>query len=148
MLYQSKNKYPVEEAVLHCAAVSGEWWKTRSLHQMVAEVRGWHMSGLYPWSDIGYHIVVHPHGHFMFGRPLDRVGAHVAGANSGKLGILLIETRKIDRIRQFSDYFTSEQRAAVLQIAKAFGLKRLRGHNDFTSKKLCPGFHVEKEFRL
>lgn len=38
---------------------------------------------------IGYHVVIQPNGHTEWVKPLNRVGAHVAKANTGNIGIAL-----------------------------------------------------------
>ena len=42
------------------------------------------------WSDIGYTFAVAPDGTVFEGRPIDIRGSHTAGANTGKIGILIM----------------------------------------------------------
>jgi hypothetical protein len=39
------------------------------------------------WNDIGYHILVDAWGRLYLGRPADKLGAHVLGQNTGRVGI-------------------------------------------------------------
>ena len=42
------------------------------------------------WTDIGYHFVIDPAGTIYEGRDIRVRGAHVEGANTGKVGLLLL----------------------------------------------------------
>jgi hypothetical protein len=42
------------------------------------------------WCDIGYHFLIGVDGTIYEGRPLDRLGAHVAGQNTGNIGISFV----------------------------------------------------------
>lgn len=141
---------PKTEIVLHCAAVPTGWYYRLSNQEMFNAIKSWHT--MEPprgrgWRNIGYHYVITPDGDTMTGRPADEVGAHVMGHNRGKLGILLIERVKIERIGKFHDYFTDRQRDVVRSIARTYGIKKITGHNDY-APKLCPGFKVKQEFFL
>lgn len=72
----TKRVLPVRYIVLHHAAA----------HTASPEdVDRWHKSR--GWSGIGYHFYVRKDGSIHRGRPLDCVGAHVAGKNSYSVGI-------------------------------------------------------------
>jgi hypothetical protein len=49
------------------------------------------------FEDVGYHIVIQPDGQCDHGRPLNRVGAHVEGMNTGSIGIALVGHDKFTR---------------------------------------------------
>jgi len=96
------------------------------------------------WKDIGYHFVVRKDGRVEHGRPLDRAGAHLEGAND-TWGVCV--TGHGDR-----EPWTPAQRAAVLALAErvcreqGWGADRVVGHREgparFSAKptaKRCPG---------
>ncbi len=67
---------------VHCTATQ------EGKENTVDTIRGWHKQ--LGWSDVGYHFIVHLDGKVSTGRPLDKVGAHVAGHNTGSIGISYI----------------------------------------------------------
>jgi hypothetical protein len=140
MMLQGANRYPVTEAVLHCAGVPAGWAAQLTGAQMVEAIRRWHLQR--GWRDIGYHYVVTPSGEVWTGRPADQIGAGVVGHNRGVLHILLVERSEVTRLGKFLDYFTERQRVAVRGLIRIFGITEVRGHNDY-APKLCPGFKVQ-----
>jgi N-acetylmuramoyl-L-alanine amidase len=97
--------------------------------------RGWK-------NGFGYHGLVMPDGTFFPGRRYDQIGAHCMERNRGSLGFLLIESKVITGITQFSDWFTPNQaRSLRAEIARAGDIARVTGHNAY-AKKWCPGFKV------
>jgi hypothetical protein len=143
MILQGKAKYPVQEAILHCAAINTGQFAHMGAFQVFATVNRWHMER--GFRCFGYHGLFMPDGMFYSGRPAHEIGAHVIGHNAGTLGFLLIESKKIDRMGQFSDWFTDAQRSAVKgYLSRVQGLKKVSGHNDYAAK-LCPGFKVKSE---
>jgi hypothetical protein len=150
MIYQGKARYPVREAVLHCAAIrTGQFAHMRPF-QVFATINQWHHERGFK-NGFGYHGLFMPDGEFFSGRPYDNIGAHVLGHNAGTLGFLLIESRQIvapkagDPPSVFSDWFTSAQRSSVKsklqELRENIGLEKVSGHNDY-APKLCPGFKV------
>lgn len=141
MILQGKARTPVTGAVLHCAAVPTGWAAGRDAHDVRAIVDEWHRQR--GWRGIGYHAVFMPDGSSVVGRPWVQIGAHVEGHNTGTLGFLMVESRQIDRVGMFADWFTPEQGAAVRDVLRGVpGLVWVKGHNDF-APKLCPGFKVQ-----
>lgn len=141
---------PKTEMVLHCAAVPSGWYYRVTNQEILATIKKWHTDKPPQgrgWRDLGYHYVICPDGQILTGRPADEVGAHVMGHNRGKLGVLLIERTKIDRIGKFHDYFTEKQRDAVRSLARTYSIRKITGHNDY-APKLCPGFKVDAKFFL
>jgi N-acetylmuramoyl-L-alanine amidase len=51
------------------------------------------------WADIGYHGVIECDGGYFQGRPDDMIGAHVAGHNTGNLGICLVGHDKFTKLQ-------------------------------------------------
>lgn len=143
MIYQGKQRYPVRRIVLHCAALNYRQFDGFTPHQVYATIDLWHKERGFK-NGFGYHGFFMPDGSFHSGRPQTMIGAHVIEANRGSLGWLLIESRKVDRIRSFSDFFTAAQDASVrLKLSEfaVFGVDLVSGHNDF-APRLCPGFRV------
>lgn len=143
MIYQGKSRHPVREVVLHCAGVPTGFFTGKGPQAVRDEIDGWHRAR--GWAGIGYHALILPSGYVKQGRPWDRVGAHVAGHNTGKFGLLLIESVEVERIGQFAEWFTSAQRLAARQLIGGLGgIEKVSGHNDY-ARKLCPGFKVRSE---
>jgi N-acetylmuramoyl-L-alanine amidase len=141
MILQGKAKAPVKEAILHCAAIESGQFNFMTPLQVFTTINRWHIER--GFRSFGYHGLFMPNGAYFSGRPFDQLGAHVAGHNSGTLGFLLIESKKIDRIGDFSDWFTDQQRRALVhKLLSIPGLERVSGHNDYADK-LCPGFKVK-----
>lgn len=135
----------LNEIVVHCSATRPEWWADRSTAAKVSEIRRWHVSDR-GWRDIGYHYVIDRNGVVATGRPLDQVGAHVQGRNTGTIGICLIGGHGSSENDRFEDNFTAAQDAALRKlIADLRGrfpsIKTVSGHNQYAAKA-CPGFNV------
>lgn len=144
MIYQGKARTRVREAVLHCAAIRTGQFDGMTPFQVFTIINRWHTERGFT-NGFGYHGLFMPDGTFYSGRPFDMIGAHVLGHNTGTLGFLLIESRKIDRMGEFDDWFTKAQRDSLwLKLNHIDGLEKVSGHNDY-APKLCPGFKVETE---
>ena len=99
------------------------------------------------WRDIGYHLVIRRNGVIEKGRPLEQIGAHVAGHNAASIGICLAGGRKEGSVNppRYEANFTLEQWAAlktlVIGLKKTFPAAEVKGHRDFPGvKKECPCF--------
>lgn len=144
MIYQGKARHPVREVVLHCAAINTGQFDGMPPLQVFATINRWHVERGFA-NGFGYHGLIMPNGTWYRGRPFEMIGAHVQGHNAGTLGFLLIESRKITHLGQFSDWFTQEQAAALRGLLDGLvqrGVNRISGHNDY-APKLCPGFRVD-----
>lgn len=136
---------PLTEIIVHCTATRPDWWATRTTAQKVAEVRRWHVEDR-GWKDISYHFLIDRNGHTFDGRPLDQVGAHTQGKNSGTIGIALFGGHGSSASDKFSDHFTPEQdkalQALLVKLMKTYPtIKTISGHNQYAAKA-CPGFNV------
>lgn len=144
MILQGKNKVPVKEVILHCTAANPSIWKGKTAFQVFAEINRWHRERGFK-NGFGYHALIMPDGFWYRGRPLEMVGAHTIGKNTGTLGVLLVESVKIDRIGTFRDWFTQSQEWTLKdrlgQLAWEHGIDKVSGHNAYAAK-LCPGFEV------
>ncbi|PZR94102.1 MAG: hypothetical protein DI537_08380 [Stutzerimonas stutzeri] len=72
----------IVEIIVHCTATPED----RPVS--VDTIRGWHIGQ--GWKDIGYHWVVLLDGTIAPGRPESQVGSHVAGHNTGTLGVVYV----------------------------------------------------------
>ncbi len=141
VIRQGSAGYPVNEVVLHCAAVKADWYIDKTPAEAKAEVHRWHLAR--GFSGFGYHALVMPDGKSIAGRPYTQIGAHVMERNRGTIGILMIESNTITSIGEFGDWFTEAQRLSVRKLIGALaGIRWVTGHNDYANK-LCPGFKVE-----
>lgn len=142
-LRQGAARHPVREIVVHCAATRPDWMRGQPLSAKVAEIRAWHRNN--GWSDIGYHWVIDRDGAVQAGRLETVVGAHVAGHNSGTIGICLLGGFGAAASDSFSDHFTALQDIALRQLISAIQMRarieRITGHNEYAAKA-CPGFSV------
>jgi len=111
----------------------------------VKEIRSWHKAK--GWSDIGYHFVIRRSGAVEKGRPLSKVGAHVAGWNTDNIGICL-EGGLNDKTFAPENNFTRAQWAAlkplVASLRRTATKAKIMGHRDFPKvAKACPCFDAK-----
>jgi len=94
------------------------------------------------WSGIGYHYVIRKNGVIELGRPIEKIGAHVKGANSSSIGICVIGSTKFNE-KQFESL-----RTLVNSLKSIFGTLNIYPHNFFPSAKkqgkTCPNFDVKE----
>lgn len=139
------GKTPVAEIIIHCAATRPDWMAGEPLRAKVDEIRRWHMSPPNNWRDIGYHYVIDRDGLVARGRAETTVGAHVAGRNTGTIGVCLIGGHGSKPDDDFQQHFTvAQERALVALIADIrtrADIRVISGHNQYSSKA-CPGFRV------
>ena len=140
---------PVSEIIVHCSATRPDWMAGSSVQAKRDEIRRWHTSAPRNWSDIGYHYVIDRDGSGADGRPLERIGAHVRGRNTGSIGVCLLGGHGSSERDQFSDNFTPEQDAALRRLIdslqRELGPLKVTGHNQYAAKA-CPGFDVPSWF--
>lgn len=135
----------LNEIIVHCSATRPEWWSGRSTTAKVAEIRRWHVRGN-GWKDIGYHYLIDRNGVVATGRPLEQVGAHVQGRNTGTIGICLIGGHGSSENDRFDQHFTAAQEFALRKLIDDLrgrfpSIKAVSGHNQYAAKA-CPGFNV------
>ena len=136
---------PISEIVIHCTATRKDWWNGRTTSAKVEEVRRWHKDDQ-GWSDIGYHYLIDRDGTLATGRPLERVGAHVKGHNTGTIGVSLFGGHGSAATDGFAEHFTPAQdralRDLIAQLRRHFpAIVKISGHNEYAAKG-CPGFTV------
>lgn len=97
------------------------------------------------WSGIGYHYVIRLDGTVEIGRsPETRTGAHVGGANTGKIGICCIGgLRRSSGPNVGVDTRTNAQKSAFVRLIQDIHTRHpdalVRGHRDFTATQ-CPAY--------
>lgn len=147
MIYQGSRRHPVREAVIHCSATRPTWYENRTGEDKVREIRRWHVQEN-GWRNIGYHFLIDRDGKVFCGRKLTEIGAHVAGRNSGTIGICLIGGFGSNERDRFEQHFTEAQRTSlkllVADLNTKTDLRTISGHNQY-ARKACPGFQVRRE---
>jgi N-acetylmuramoyl-L-alanine amidase len=136
----------VDTIWLHCSATRVLWFADKSLADKVREITRWHVQER-KWNAIGYHWLIDRDGSVAPGRPETTAGAHVAGHNTGSIGICLIGGHGSNENDAFEKHFTPAQdralRTLIDDIKSRTPIKRIRGHNEVAAKA-CPGFRVSR----
>ncbi|MBN2470612.1 MAG: N-acetylmuramoyl-L-alanine amidase [Anaerolineae bacterium] len=91
------------------------------------------------WADVGYHFFVGKTGVIYEGRALNVRGAHVAGHNTGSVGVCLLGNYE-------EQTPPVEQLAATVVLtgwlAETLALTHLAGHREFNADTVCPGANL------
>lgn len=132
----------ISELIVHCTATP------EGRPVTVAQIRQWHKAR--GWSDIGYHYVIGLDGSINSGRSLAQVGAHVAGRNTGTIGIAYVGGVAADSLTP-KDTRTVSQKAALIWLMLELSRKiptitLISGHRDYAAKA-CPSFDARREYR-
>jgi N-acetylmuramoyl-L-alanine amidase len=131
---------PINRIIIHATATP------EGRHHTAADIDRWHKQR--GWSGIGYHYVIRLDGTTETGRPLERVGAHVAGHNSDSIGIAYVGG--CDAAMKPKDTRTDAQKAALITLLK--DLRRrwpkavIIGHRELDRNKACPCFDARREY--
>jgi hypothetical protein len=107
--------------------------RLRQIQSYHRDVRG--------WCDIGYHFLISPDGQIWEGRPITRLGAHTAGANTNNVGIALIGS--FNTVAPSSAQLAATS-ALLHAIGQQYGITLTRttvkGHREQgTTETDCPG---------
>jgi hypothetical protein len=139
------GKKAVDTIFIHCSATRPDWMADAPVEQKAKEIGRWHREK--GWGLIGYHWVIDRNGVITKGRDENIPGAHVAGHNTGSIGICLIGGHGSSENDHFRDNYTAEQEMALLNLIEDIktraDIKFVRGHNE-VSAKACPGFNVQR----
>jgi N-acetylmuramoyl-L-alanine amidase len=115
----------------------------------IEQIRAGHIAR--GFTDIGYHWLVDRKGVVHKGRSENLTGAHVAGYNTGNIGISYIARGSdTEPNAKYGKFMTPEQQIALEQkvadILYRYDLSTddIYGHNDFNKGKACPCFQVSK----
>ena len=130
----------IKKIIIHCSA-------TREGQDIsVDTIRDWHLKR--GWSDIGYHYVIDLNGVVHPGRPVEKIGAHTKGHNTGSIGICYIGGVEEDG-KTPKDTRTEKQKNAldnlIFILTDIFFGATVHGHNEFAAKA-CPSFDVQAEY--
>ena len=146
MLMHGKKK--VDTIFVHQTTTRPDWMANSNIVEKVAEIDKWHRDR--GWRMIGYHYVIDRNGEVMKGRNEDEVGAHVAGHNTGSIGITLVGGHGASMNDPFDKNFTPQQDGALRELIEDIktraDIKHVRGHCE-VANKVCPGFSVKKFMR-
>jgi hypothetical protein len=141
---------PVNEIIIHCTDTRPDWMQGKPLSAKVAEIRRWHTDPQPKgrgWKDIGYHFLIDRDGTVATGRPIEQVGAHVQGHNTGTIGISLLGGHGGAADDRFEDHFTAAQEIALrdllVKLKTEYLISKVTGHNDYAAKA-CPCFRVSR----
>lgn len=131
----------IREIIIHCTDTPA------GTDYPLSVIEGWHKKR--GFRSIGYHYLIHPDGSVEPARPIERAGAHCFGHNDHSIGIAYIGgknkwTGKHEDTRTI--YQKNALRILVANLRDKFPAAKVYGHNEF-SKKDCPCFNVQKEFR-
>jgi len=131
---------PISEIIIHCTATA------EGKDYTVDDIRAWHKAR--GWSDCGYHYILYRDGTVHEGRPVGQIGSHVAGHNTGTIGIAYVGGVSSDG-KTPKDTRTASQRASLLWLVaelrkKHKGIKAVTGHNQYAAKA-CPSFDVRRD---
>ncbi len=118
------------------------------------QVRGaqaYHMSTR-GWCDIGYHFLIGVDGSIYEGRPIDLLGAHVGGANTGNIGISFVGCYHSSGCRDWgpsrpTDSSISAGARLLGRLSRLYGISldrgRVLGHREHLgSSTSCPGEYL------
>ncbi len=103
------------------------------------------------YSDIAYHYAIDNNGNIYEGRRLGARGAHVEGANTGKVGIVFLRDFEpgpwFDVDSSDDNPPTQAQIDAVEILVETldinYGIEAVKGHNDVVTDTECPGSLLE-----
>lgn len=145
MILQGAAKIPVTGVFVHCTATPANWRHNGTSAERVEAIRQMHIRER-GWKDIGYHWLIDRDGTILPGRPETVVGAHVAGHNSGTLGVSLFGGQTSGPQDPFLKNYTLKQETALLRlladIKSRTKIAWVKGHNQVDDGKACPGFWV------
>lgn len=131
---------PINKIVVHCSATKPD----RNIGE--AEITQWHKEK--GWSDIGYHFVIRRNGLRENGRPLEIAGAHVAGHNTGSIGICMVGGVGPDGKAECNFTFRQFQTLETLlrELLTQFPKAEVLGHRDLSPDKDGDGTIEQSEW--
>ena len=140
---QLATQRAVNEVIVHCAATpEGRDFTTGTIRQ-------WHLDR--GFRDVGYHFVIRLDGSIEVGRPLDEIGAHVRGRNTGTIGVCYVGSVTNDEVRSPKDTRTRAQKRALRHLLTCLAdenpnISRISTHRDYAAKAY-PSFDATTGYR-
>lgn len=149
----NKGSRPMHTIVVHCSA-------TKENKDYTSEdIKKWHLQR--GFNDIGYHFIIRLDGTIEIGRSLNKIGAHVAGNNTGTIGICYIGG--LSSNNKAKDTRTDKQKQSLKELITVLkttlNINKVLGHRDYSPDlngngiiepfeymKSCPCFEVKKEY--
>lgn len=132
---------PVKYLTIHCTATP------EGRDNTAAEVRAWDVAR---FGQPSYHWVIELDGTRIRHLKDDQIGAHVAGHNSGNIGISYVGgTESLSAGGKPKDTRTVAQKTSMLTLVRTYRDRYpgivVRGHRDWPGvNKACPSFDVSK----
>lgn len=149
------NSRPMHTIVVHCSAtIEGKNYTSK-------DIKKWHLQK--GFNDIGYHFIILVDGTIEIGRPLNKIGAHVSGYNTGTIGICYIGG--LGSNNKAKDTRTDAQKESLNKLIdmlkENITIKEINGHRDYSKDlngngkidkneyiKQCPCFNVKDEYKI
>ncbi len=132
------NDWSFDSIVVHH---SGNWGEKDPL-----EIEAKHKKKNF--DDVGYHYMIHPGGTIYEGREITAKGEHVAGANTKKIGILMMgdyDEQWWDPDDTLTKAHLKKLRSLVRTLQRFFPLTKLGGHGEYLAGYSCPRSLLMKE---
>lgn len=134
----------LDHLVLHHTAfpssgIGGRTLTAEARH--MRQIQRWHLDR--GWATIGYHFVVSPSGRIFAGRPVDRLGAHVAGHNAGTVGVCLMGDFERERPTAAALTALEHVRARLVPGGASVALLGHRDHRGHETSA-CPGRYLNR----
>lgn len=128
---------PVKALTIHCAATP------EGRHVSADQITQWNKAR---FGQPSYHWVVELDGNMVRILRDNQKGAHVAGANTGNIGICYVGG--VDKKLNPKDTRTPAQKKSLLTLVRTYKERYpgilIRGHRDWPGvKKACPSFDVD-----
>lgn len=99
------------------------------------------------WTDVGYHFLIDQHGTIYRGRGENHIGSHVAGANTGNLGISLIGRYDTSMTPPQAQLQAASQ--LIRYLSEKYGINinrsKIKGHGE-QNATACPGRQIFDRF--
>ena len=126
---------PVSRVFVHSTATKA------SMNIGRTEIKRWHKAR--GFSDVGYHLIIRRDGSTEKGRPVDTVGAHARGHNTGSIGVVLVGG--LSDAHGPEANFTRAQlrtlRKVLAEMRETYDGVEVLGHRD-VAPTACPSFDV------
>lgn len=132
----------LRELIVHHTAfatsgIGGTSFEAEARHMRA--IQRWHFERRF--ITIGYHFVISPSGRVFSGRPVNALGAHTKGFNTGTVGICLMGNFQLEQPAPAALAALHDVRTEIVPGGAAVPLKGHREHPGHASTA-CPGRHL------